>query len=177
VSVTFGLPTGFRSVTRDDWERVRALPCPACGGHEDPRREDYREADIDCDSCMGLGGDWPAIRELEARSQKDDGEMNVSNLNALYIVRELLGVGPEDVFGGCIDPTTVLMRTAYVDAARGAVAPSEEQGIHLSAEGVGPGCRVIDAGRSSAQCASYVARLRRLAEIAIERGAPSIVWG
>jgi len=178
MSVTFGLPAEFRSVTSADWDRVLGLPCPECGGH-DPYGgvKEPHEADADCNSCMGMGGDWPQRNALEAREQRDDGEFNVSNANARYIVRELLGLGAEDVHCGSIGPTTVLMRTTHVEPARGAVAPSESRGVHITSEGVGPGCRVIDMGRSAGQCASYVTRLRRLAEIAIERGAPSITWG
>lgn len=177
MSITFMLPHEFRSVTRADREAVYRLPCPSCGGTSPYGDAERVEADIDCDSCYGHGGDTSAEMALMDREAADDSEMNVSNGNAVYIVRDILNLTSEDVNGGSLDPSTILLRTSYVNTTDGVEAESEAQAVHLSEEGVSLGCRVINMGRTLRQCDSYVLRLRRLAEMAIERGAPSIHWG
>lgn len=179
MSVTFGLPREFRAVTRADYERAFSRPCPECGGHNTYAPiENRSEADIDCGTCHGYGGDYEAETAYFAREAQDDGELNVANANAAYIVQDLLNLSHTEVYGGSIDPSTVLMRPAVVfNPAAGVVQPSESQAVRIDASGVGLGCRVINCGRSERQIDSYIERLRRLAELAIERGAPSIVWG
>jgi hypothetical protein len=149
-----------------------------CGGH------DYHAsvptpvaADQDCDSCYGYGGESEARASLAAREAVEDGEFNVANGNAVYIVQDLLNLSCEEVYGGELHPAMVLSRLGFTNTTSGVVEPSESQAVRLTAEGVGLGCRFVHMGRSQSQCDSYVERLRRLAEIAIERGAPSIVWG
>lgn len=173
MSVTFSLPREHRSVTREERERAHNLPCPHCGGN--PFGEG---ADHDCESCLGYGGDREAQEALYARDSQEDGEFNVANANAIYIVQDLLGLHCDEVYGGSLDPATVLIRLASVwDTSKDTIEPSEEQAVRLTAEGVSLGCKVISMGRSQRQCDSYVSRLRRLAEIALDRGAPEIVWG
>jgi len=179
MSVTFGLPREYRGVTRKDFERVYSLPCPDCGGHNTYAQiAEKVEADLDCDKCYGMGGDHNAESALYAREADEDGEMNVANANAIYIVQDILNLPHTEVYGGSIEPTALIMRLAvYFDPSRGVVDPSESQAVRLSSEGVSLGCRVINCGRTSRQVDSYISRLRRLADIAIERGAPAVVWG
>ena len=179
MSVTFMLPREFRTVTQEERTRVRLLPCSTCGGHDDYCGAPNSTApNLDCEDCQGYGGDHDAKGDLYLRDSRDDGEFNVASANARYIVQDLLNLSCEEVDGGSLDPTTVLMRCATVfDTSRGIEQPSTSQGVRLTAEGVGLGCMVVNAGRSQRQCDSYVDRLRRLAEIALERGAPEIYWG
>ena len=179
MSVTFMLPREYRAVTREDYTRAISQPCPSCGGHNmHAPVENKTDANIDCGDCYGYGGDRRAEDAYWARESDEDGEFNVANGNAIYIVQELLNLPHTEVYGGSVEPTTVLMRLAVVfDTARGVVQPSESQAVRIDANGVGLGCRVFNAGRSERQIDSYITRLRRLAEIAIERGAPEIVWG
>lgn len=179
MSVTFMLPREYRAVTRADYERAFSQPCPGCGGHNTHAPvEDRREADLDCGICHGYGGDYEAETAYFAREAQDDGEVNVANANAAYIVQDLLNLPHTEVYGGSLDPSTVLMRLAVVfNPGAGVVERSESQAVRLDENGVSLGCRTINMGRTESQVESYIARLRRLAELAIARGAPSIVWG
>ena len=179
MSVTFMLPREFRVVTRADEELARSQPCPTCGGHDRYATvETPVEADHDCALCYGDGGNMEAVSAVYGRQATEDGEFNVANGNAIYIVQDLLNLSCEEVYGGSIDPSTALMRLAVVfDTASGVIEPSTSQAVRLTAEGVGLGCTVVNMGRSQRQIDSYAERLRRLAEIAIERGAPEIYWG
>lgn len=174
MSVTFMLPEKFRAVTSADIKAVRNLCCPDCGGN---LYVAPNSADHDCKSCLGYGGDRQAEEALDEREALEDGEFNVANGNAAYIVQDLLNLSSEEVYGGSLHPAMVLSRLGFTNTAAGVVEPSESQGVRLTAEGVSLGCRYINMGRSQEQCDSYITRLRRLAEIAIEREAPSIVWG
>ena len=179
MSVTFMLPREFRVITRADEELARAQPCPTCGGHDRYSTVSTPvEANPDCDLCYGDGGDHDAISAVEGRKAVEDGEMNVANSNAIYIVQDLLNLSCEEVYGGSLDPSTVLMKLAVLfSTANGVQERTEGQAVRLTAEGVGLGCKFINMGRSERQIDSYVDRLRKLAEIAVERGAPEIVWG
>jgi len=179
MSVTFMLPCEFRAVTRADEETARAQPCPACGGHDVYSTVvDKVQADHDCDSCYGDGGDHDAISAVAVRMGTVDGEFNVANGNATFIVQDLLNLPCEDVYGGSLDPSMVLARLAVLfNTANGVVERTEGQAVRLTPEGVSLGCKFINMGRSQDQIDSYVERLRRLAEIAVERGSPEIFWG
>jgi hypothetical protein len=180
MSVTFSLPREFRVVTQEDHKRARAVPCPGCGGHDRyaelaiPRVE----GDHNCDTCYGDGGNHDVIGAVYGRDAREDGEFNVADGNAAYIVQDLLNLRGEEAYGGALAPHLILSRLATVfDTANGVEEGSETQGVILTADGVAPGATVINCGRSQRQCDSYVSRLRRLAEIAQERGAPEIIWG
>ena len=177
MSVTFSLEHGFEAVTRADREAINALPCPECGGQNRYGVSDPVEADIDCGSCYGYGGDTEAENRLHGREGNEDGEFNVANGNAQYIVQDLLNLSCEEVYGGSVAPYEVLTRLSFTNAGGGVIPPSESQAVRIDENGVDLGCRVINFGRSERQIDSYISRLRRLAEIAVERGAPSIVWG
>lgn len=174
MSVTFMLPCEFRKVTREEHERTQALACLDCGGN---LYVAPLSADHDCDSCYGYGGDTEAQDALKEREATEDGEFNVANANAIYIVQDLLNMSGEDIYCGSLHPALVLSRLGFTNTAGGVVDPSEGQAVKLTPEGVSLGCKYINAGRSQRQCDSYVVRLRKLAEIAIERGAPEIRWG
>lgn len=179
MSVTFMLPSEFRVVTRDDVERARALKCPICEGHDIyGQGENKIVPQPDCDHCGGGGGNFDALNAVYERQAIEDGEFNVANANAIYIVQDLLNLPHTEVYGGSVEAHEVLTRLAVVfNIEAGVVAPSEGQAVRLSEEGVSLGCRVINGGRSLSQCERYVESLRRLAEIALERGAPEIYWG
>jgi len=108
-----------------------------------------------------------------------DGEFNVANGNAYYILQEILNMGGAEVeCYGSLPTTTVLMRVSlFLRAEAGVVKASESQAVRMDENGVGLGCKVIDCGRTLGQIESYVSRLKKLAEIAAERGAPEIQWG
>jgi hypothetical protein len=177
MSVTFMLPREFRAVTQADRQLVRSLPCPACDGRDRYLGTAVTQPDPDCRACHGFGGDRQAEDALAEREATEDGEFNVANGNAAYIVQDLLNLPCEEVYGGSIHPAMVLSRLGYVDTAAGVEQPNKSQAVHLTSEGVSLGCMIFSGGRSQRQCNSYVTRLRRLAEIAIERNSPSIVWG
>ena len=179
MSVTFSLPHGFEATTRAEREAVYALPCPECGGHNPYGPPNPVTASNDCGTCFGHGGDTDAETAFYARETDVDCGFNVANGNAAYIVQDLLNLPDEEVYDGSIEPHMVLMRLAVAGAfaQNGVREPSESRGVILTPEGVSDGCRVIDGGRSLEAVESYIVRLRRLAEVAIERGAPSIVWG
>lgn len=179
MSVTFSLPREFRAVTRADYEAALTTPCPECKGHERFAPVENRIIpNPECDTCYGDGGSMEAMDAYFAREASEDGEFNVANGNAAYIVQDLLNLSSEEVYGGSLDPATVLMRLAVIfDTSKGVEEPSTSQAVRLTAEGVGLGCTVVNLGRSQRQCDSYVSRLRRLAELAVERGAPEIIWG
>jgi hypothetical protein len=153
MSVTFGLPHGFESVTRADREAAYSLPCPECGGQGPYGVTDPVQPDHDCGSCLGYGGDTAAQDALFAREADSDGEFNVANGNAAYIVQDILNLPDEEVYGGSIEPHMVLVRlaTAGVFAQNGVREPSESQAIRIDENGVGLGCQVIDCGRSLRQ--------------------------
>ena len=166
MSVTFSLPREFVQTPR-----MAEASCPSCRG------KTSRDSDIDCESCMGYGGDTAAEDAYFKSLAELDGEFNVANGNATFILREVLNM-PEAECYGSIDPSTVLMRVAtFFDLSSGVVEPSQERAVILTEEGVSEGATVIDCGRSLDQVERYVASLKRLAEIAIERGAPVIQWG
>jgi hypothetical protein len=110
---------------------------------------------------------------------EDHGDFNVSNVNAGFIVREVLGIDdPEAVYDGSLATHLVAQRVAtYLTKPSDVVAPSETQGVYIDENGVGPGARFIDCGRSEDQVLRYLRSLRHLVDVANERGAPEIVWG
>ena len=121
--------------------------------------------------------DSPSWETFHEQSAELDGEFNVANSNAHYILSEILNLGSDVEAWGSIDPSTVLMRTSYVNVDTGVTPERVSQGTYIDDNGVGPGCALLDMGRHRGQVESYVTRLRRLAEIAIEREAPEILWG
>ena len=102
----------------------------------------------------------------------EDGEFNVANTNGLFIVRDILDLDLD--YYGEVMPSTVLMRLG-VWAGDGVIEPSTRQGVRLTPSGVGLGATVINGGRSKEQVNRYISQLRRLAELAIERGC-NIRW-
>ena len=180
MSVTFSLPRGFESITDADREAVRRSPCPECGGQRDYCGvTDPAKPSRGCSNCHGYGGDTEAEGSLYEREATEDGGFNVANGNAACIVQDLLNLSCEEVYSGSVDPATALTRLAAAGlfAQRSVREPSESCGVVLTSEGVSDGCRMIECGRSLEQVESYVVRLRHLAKIAVERGAPSIIWG
>ena len=104
------------------------------------------------------------------------GDFNVANGNGLWILQSILGLPP--TYGGSVSPTVALMRcNAFLNPESGVEEPRCEQAVKLSADGVGLGPVVCYGGRSLEQIESYVERLKRLATIALDRGAPEIHWG
>lgn len=150
--------------------------CPGCGGAAwgEPR------ANRDCDTCEGYGGDAEAWRKVDTLRSELEGEFNVANTNARFILGELLNVPTHEGLYGSLDGATAAMRlatSAYkVDGTFGVRVQSEEQAVHLSDAGVSLGATVIDCGRSADQIAGYVEALTRLVEIATDEGC-GIAWG
>ena len=166
MSITFSLPMDFMQVARP-----LISACPSCGG------ESYggkKTADPDCQSCWGMGGDSEAESTHQHRITEVDGDLNVANVNGRFIVEDILNL--EFDFCGEVIPSVVLMRiAAFFSRCLVSKAPSVEQGVHLTMEGVAPGATAVDCGRSLWQVESYMPRLTRLAEIALERGC-NIQW-
>jgi len=159
MSMTFSLPRRFTKVGR----RL-ITSCVACGGDIYGKQTPA----LDCESCLGYGGDKDAEDAHQNRIASIDGEFNVANTNGLFILEEVLNL--EADYCGEVWPSVVLSRlAAYYNPESGVIDPSEEQGVILTSEGVAPGATVINCGRSLRQVESYVARLKYLAEIAIER--------
>ena len=179
MGVTFMLPGEFREVTRAEHTSALNTPCPDCGGHDTYAPLEKRtNADPECHTCYGDGGSMKAMDAYFARQSDVDGEFNVANANAAFIVQEILNLSHQEVYGGSLDPATVLMRLAvYFDPSKGVEAPSETQAVRLTMEGVGLGCTVLNMGRSQTQVERYLHSLRKLAELAVERGSPEIYWG
>ncbi len=179
MSITFSLPTEFTSETED--RALFAVPCAKCGGHNRYAQLDGTprvEMDPDCPTCMGYGGDQDSEAAYWERRHHGDGEFNVSNYNGMWILRDVLNFGSEADYCGTVSPTTVMMRCAtFLNLEGGVVEPSCEQGVKLTPEGVSMGAMVCHGGRSLDQIESYVFRLKRLATLALERGASVIQWG
>lgn len=178
MSVTFSLPRGFETVSADERQAAYAAPCPACGGQTVSSQAAIRP-DPGCGNCMGYGGDTGAELRLAVREAECDGTFNVANGNAAFIVQDVLNLPCEAVEYGAIDPATLLQRLAVFEPflANGVQAPSQEQAVVITDDGVDVGATFINCGRSLDQIEGYVRRLRLLAERALERGAPEVVWG
>lgn len=151
--------------------------CPECGGAAwgEPR------ADRECARCDGYGGDREAWLRVDDLRSEREGEFNVANTNARFILSELLNVSTADGLYGSLDAATAAMRlatSAYktADGTFGVREPSETQAVHVSAEGVSLGATVVDCGRSADQVAWYVEALERLVRIAVAEGC-GICWG
>jgi len=179
MSITFSLPTEFTSEESD--RDLFSVPCRKCGGHN--RHADLAgttrvEAVESCEVCLGYGGDADSEAAYWERRHHGDGEFNVSNYNGMWVLGDVLNFGSEAEYCGTISPTTVMMRCAtFLNLEGGVVEPSCEQGVRLTPEGVSLGAMVCYGGRSLDQIESYVFRLKRLATLALERGAPVIQWG
>jgi hypothetical protein len=166
MSITFSLPQQF---TRAGRRLITS--CVACGGDIYGKQTPAQ----DCESCLGYGGDTEAENNHLDRVAEIDGEFNVANGNGCFILRDILNIHNVSSWGD-VPPSTVLQRIAtYYNPESGVTETTEEQGVVLTSEGVAPGATVIRCGRSLRQVESYVSRLKRLAEIAVERGC-NIQW-
>jgi hypothetical protein len=151
--------------------------CPKCGGAAwgEPR------ADRECARCDGYGGDREAWLKADDLRAEREGEFNVANTNARFILSELLNVSTADGLYGSLDAGTAAIRlatSAYktADGTFGVREASETQSVRVSAEGVSLGPTVVDCGRSADQVVRYVEALERLVEIAQSEGC-GINWG
>jgi len=143
-----------------------AFPSPAMPRHDDP---DYH----------AKGEAWYEARCIVMAQREDvEGEFNVANANARYIVEALLG--EEFDYCGSLDATTAAQRLSIALAMgaedAGVVTPTDDGGVRLTLDGVGVGSRNIDCGRSAAQVSGYAGAVAHLVEIAQARGC-GIQWG
>ena len=175
MSVTFqlGRPTKFPHKTS---------LCRGCNGSDDPSArfsDGPNKSNYDCGDCLGFGGDTSVQNAIEDARATLEGEFNVANANADFILRAVLNLADEeaDDCAGSLNPSIILQRIAtFTDPSRGEVLPTSTQAVRLSAEGVGLGVTFINAGRTVAQVESYLMRLKRLAEIALAEGV-EVTWG
>ena len=96
------------------------------------------------------------------------GEFNVGNGNAVYILRDILGLPGdfEEICYGEMDADTLGFRLSMLDplSTVGGMAPASQDGI------------VINCGRTLAQCERYVRSLIKLCSLAEGFGC-GIRWG
>jgi len=175
MSVTFQLHPAYQTVTKERHLAVLQLPCPDCGGTGPYVTQERIEADPNCPVCLGHGGDSAAEKAL--LDSAHDGEFTVTNANARYIISDLLGLPGADIDDGSIASDAVLRALAISGPFKGVVDSRVEQSVRISMEGVSDGPTIHHGGRSLDQCERYISKLRALAELAIKRGAPQIVWG
>lgn len=176
MSITFFLPSEFCSVTDEDRSLAHLAACPECKG-QGRFTADSAIPSPDCETCFGYGGNQDVEEALLVRRATEDGEFNVANGNGAYIVQDILNLSCDEVYGGSVAPHEILTKLSYINTSAGVLAATEDQGVHLSEEGVSLGAKVFNFGRSESQCERYVENLHRLATIAIEKGAPMIHWG
>ena len=155
--------------------------CPLCQGTDDYilREAGLNLPGVDCADCFGYGGSTAVQNSIEDARSRLEGEFNVANANADFILRAVLNLADKeaDDCAGSLNPSIILQRIAtFTDPSRGEVLPTSTQAVRLSAEGVGLGVTFINAGRTVAQVESYLVRLKRLAEIALAEGA-EVTWG
>lgn len=161
MSITFsaGIPSlADRSLMEQD--------CPECG-HKSNHLGGM--APVNCDTCMGYGGN----PEAEAEYWHQDavsGDINVCNGTAEVVFGWLGLIGHWSPCGS-MNATQALIRLATVFAPfRDALLPSEGHGVRITAEGVSPGCLVISPGISGERMEEVHGSLVSLCERAINLG-------
>ena len=167
MSVTFSPETSALEFPTDS-------TCPACKGTA--RYNEGAEPDMDCPKCMGYGGNTAAEENYFDQKSLVDGEFNVANGNAAFILRDVLGTDGEPY--GSMDADLVLLKvSAFTDAQSGVLETvTHERGVIVDEEGVRPSLTVINCGRTLRQVQSYLDRLADLAVICQSRG-EKVTWG
>lgn len=94
------------------------------------------------DYCQ-VGGDSDAeARYFEAKSSID-GEFNIANANAAWLLREVLNIRHEDEETSIPVYMAQARLNAFTSPDSGVEKPTVETGIMIDANGVGPGVRVF----------------------------------
>ena len=120
---------------------------------------------MDAPSGARLEGDSDADWGRYLSAKEAEGEFNVANGNAHYILSEILKIENCEMWGS-MSGEELAFRLSHVvsEDVDGGFRPSHQDG------------NVIDCGRSFSQCERYLASLVKLAKVAAERGV-GIIWG
>ena len=152
------------------------FPCPECGGTMQYQRGHVKDALTECGTCVGYGGDSDA--EYAWETANCPPSLNVANGNAAFIVQEILNISVHeaDIYCHAVAAHEVLLRIAlYFDTSRGVAAPSTEQTVKVTYNGVEQGATYHFCGRTEEQVKRYLASLQAIAEYAAEHGA-EVSW-
>lgn len=134
-------------------------PCPACGV------DAFAGRGHACDACQGYGGD--TVAEWAAHDARSASVLDVSMGTAAII---LAWLGRASDLDGEMPGAQALACLAAAFPPLDAVEPNESQGVYIDANGVGPGCRVVECGINEDRLERHRARLVALATEAAESG-------
>jgi len=145
------------------------------------REDGAGDPDLDCGTCLGYGGDTARedqYWEAHEREKASDGEFEVNQGGAALILRDILGLGPEEAGSeGELPIWRAEMRLAVFTNPEGLTRDGEDgRAVVITEDGVREGCRVIEGPVTLESVQRRLGLLRTLVGVAVERGADRIVW-